>query len=362
MEIRTTRASLYNGLTKVAKAINQKSIQAIMTCVMIEVTDGGVTLMGNDLEIGIKSKIDADCVDRGSLAVEVGIFMNIVNKMNDGDITLIAEDGKLFIKSGKSKFEIPYKGTDDYPAIPDVDKGTYFSIDSRFFKDMVKQVSFAADMNASNRVMRGIYLTGSDDTLTAVALDGFRIAVRKLVVENLPEIKAIVPVKSMNDIAKILGDSNIDIWVTDKFIEIDDGETTIIARLIDGEYMDISKILGQETGIKTEIERKSLYDSIDRATLLVRDGNKKPVVFDITGNNMDISALTVSGSMNESIDISHEGEDIRIGFNPKYTMDALSAIEDDTIKAYFSSPKAPAVIKDDEGTYVYIVLPVNLGG
>ena len=360
MEVKTTKESLYSGLNKVSKAINQKSTQAIMTCVLIEAGED-ISLTGNNLEIGIRTIISGQIEDGGSIAVESKTLMDIVGKMPGGDITLTTKDNLLTIKGGKSKFSIAYRESTDYPAIPEIEDSKHFSMDSRFFKDIVRQVSFAAGVNSSNRVMNGIYFTSNEDVLTAVALDGFRIAIRNTVVGDMPEIKAIVPAKSIADVSKILGDSEIDVWVSDNHFEIDDGDTHIITRLIDGEYMDINRVISNETPISIEVGKKDLYDSIDRSSLLIKDGSKKPVVLNINGERIDISARATNGLMEETIDTIHYGDDLRIGFDPHFMLDTLSAIEDESIKVYFANPKSPAFIKDDEKTYVYVVLPVNIG-
>ena len=175
--------------------------------------------------------------------------------------------------------------------------------------------------------------------------------------------KVVVPGKTLNEISKILSgeiDDIVNIYFSKNHILFEFDQTIVVSRLIDGEYFRIDQMLSSDYETKIKINKKEFLDCIDRATLLVREGEKKPIIIEITDNSMELRIDSAMGSMNENIDIDKEGKDILIGFNPRFLIDALKVIDDETISIYLVNPKAPCFIRDDEENYTYLILPVNI--
>ena len=205
-------------------------------------------------------------------------------------------------------------------------------------------------------------INGSE--LKVVALDGHRIAIRKIdLKDNYNTQKVIVPGKTLNDISKILSgeaDKDVNIYFTKNHIVFEFDNTVVVSRLIEGEYFRIEQMLSNDYETKFSINKREFIECIDRATLLVKEGDKKPIVINIKDGTMELKISSYMGSMNEEIDIEKEGKDILIGFNPKFLLDALRVIEDETVNIYMMNSKAPCFIKNDEENYIYLVLPVNM--
>jgi DNA polymerase-3 subunit beta len=203
----------------------------------------------------------------------------------------------------------------------------------------------------------------NQDTLKLVSLDGHRISIRKVKLQkSYGSRKVVVPGKTLSDISKIISDStenNVDIFFTDKHILFEFDKTIVVSRLLEGEYFNIDQMLSSDYETKMTISRREMIDCIDRATLLVKEGDKKPVIISISDEKMELKINSTIGSMDEEIDIEKQGKDIIIGFNPKFLLDALRAIEDESIDIYMVNPKAPCFIRDKDSTYIYLVLPVN---
>jgi len=196
-----------------------------------------------------------------------------------------------------------------------------------------------------------------------VALDGHRISVRKISLKNsYDNKKVVVPGKTLNEVSKILpGDTDKDvvIFFTDKHIVFEFDNTIVVSRLIEGDYFNIDHMLSSDYETKVKINKKEFYDCIDRATLLVKEGDKKPIILNITDESLELKISSTIGSMNESIDIAKNGKDLMIGFNPKFLIDALRVIDEEEIDIYLVNPKTPCFIKDKENKYTYMILPVN---
>ena len=231
-------------------------------------------------------------------------------------------------------------------------------------KEMIRQTIFSIAVNENNRLMTGELFEIKDNCLKIVSLDGHRISIRKMPLKkDYADRKIVVPGKTLTEVSKILSgetDDDVRIFFTNNHIVFEFDETVVVSRLIEGEYYRIDQMLSSDYETKIKINKKECLDCIDRATLLVREGEKKPIIIEITDNSMELRIDSAMGSMNENIDIDKEGKDILIGFNPRFLIDALKVIDDETISIYLVNPKAPCFIRDDEENYTYLILPVNI--
>ena len=195
------------------------------------------------------------------------------------------------------------------------------------------------------------------------SLDGHRISIRNIELkQNYTSRKVVVPGKTLQEVSKILtgeAEDLVDIFFTDNHILFEFGSTKVVSRLIEGEYFHIDQMLSSDYETRLTINKRDLLDCIDRATLLVREGDKKPIIMKIEDGTMELKINSFIGSMDEEIEIAKEGKDILIGFNPKFFIDALRVIDGEEVTLYMVNPKAPCFIKDDDESYIYLILPVN---
>lgn len=201
-----------------------------------------------------------------------------------------------------------------------------------------------------------------ENKLRVVSLDGHRISIRYIEMKNhYDSKKVVVPARLAGNKQDYSGsaDEDVVIYITNNHIVFEFENTTVVSRLIEGEYFKIDQMLSSDYDTKVRINKRELLDCIDRATLLVKEGDKKPIIMNITDGNMELRINSFIGSMNEDIDIDKDGKDIMIGFNPKFFIDALRVIDEEEVNLYMVNPKAPCFIKDDDGKFIYLILPVN---
>ena len=267
------------------------------------------------------------------------------------------------IKCMKAKFNLPGKSGDDFVYLPEVKKDESITISQFTLKEVIRQTIFSISDNDSNKLMKGILFEINENKLTVVSLDGHRISIRNIELrKNYGSRKLIIPGKSLGEINKILSgeiEKEVNIYFTDKHVLFEFDNTIMVSRLIEGEYFEYNRMFSKKYDTKIEVNRKDLIESIERATLLVKEGDKKPVIFGIEDEVMEIRLNSTIGSMNDFIDIKKEGSSLQIGFNPKFLIEALRVIDDEEIKVYMMNPKEPCFISDDEKKYTYIILPIN---
>ena len=355
MELRIAKSYLSQGIQIVSKAVPSKTTMSILECILIDASGNEIRLIANDMELGIETVVPGLIIDRGIIAVDAQIFSNIVRKLPDNDVLIVTEGEKITITCEKAKFTILGKDGTDFAYLPEIEKKSEVKISQYMLRDLINRTIFSISGNESSGMMTGELMEIRDNRLRMVALDGHRIAIRNVELSNSYEDKkVIVPGKTLGEISKILsGDTEkfVSIYFTEKHAMFAFDDTRVVTRLIEGDYYRIDKMLSSSYQTRVTVQRKEF--------LLVKEEDKKPVIIMIRDDSMELKINTTIGSMDEVIEISKDGADMNIGFNPKFLIDALRAIESEEITIYLVSPKAPCFIRDSEDVYCYLILPVN---
>ena len=363
MKLVCSRLNLLNGVQTVSKAVPGKTTMSILQCILINASHD-IKLTANDMELGIETIVEGNIIEPGIVALDAKIFLEIVRKFPDGDIRIETDDTyQTVITSGNANIKIVGKSGEDFSYLPSIEKLDSIMISQFTLRELIRQTIFSISDNDTNKIITGELFEVNEDKLRVASSDGHRISVRKVYLKNsYPKKKVVVPGKALNEISKILSgdmDKDVVIFFTNKHIVFEFDNTTVVSRLIEGDYFSIDQMLSSDYETKVTINKRKLLDSIDRATLLVKEGDKKPIIINITDENMDLKINSTIGSMREVIDISKNGKDLMIGFNPKFFIDALRVIDEEEVDIYLVNPKAPCFIKDSEDSYVYMILPVN---
>ena len=364
MKFVCSKVNLLNGLQIVSKAVSNKTTMSILECILIDASTNEIKLTANDMEIGIETIIEGNIEERGIIALDARFFSDIVRKLPDSEVTIETDPSfKTVITCEKANFTIVGKSGEDFAYIPIIPRNEPIVISQFTLKEVIRQTIFSIADNENNKLMTGELFEIEENRLKVVSLDGHRISIRNIELkESYENKKVVVPGKSLIEISKIIPGSTeeqVNLFITDNHIIFEFDKTTVVSRLIEGEYFKIDQMLSSDYETKFKINKRELLDCIDRATLLVKEGDKKPIIMNITDGNMELKINSVIGSMEEDIEIGKEGKDILIGFNPKFFIDALRVIDEEEVTIYMVNPKAPCFIKDDNDKYIYLILPVN---
>lgn len=365
MKISCLKSNLLQGINIVSKAVSSKTAYPILSCILIEANNGTIKLTANDMEIGIESYVNGTVNEDGKVAIEAKLFSDIVRKLPDSEVLIDTnEDYKTTIRCEKAKFTISGKSGEDFSGLPSVAKNKCITISQFTLREIINQTIFSISDNENNKLMTGELFEVSNNKLSVVSLDGHRISIRNVELKGQNnDVKVVVPGKALSDISKIITggvDDEVNIYFTDNHILFEFDETKVVSRLIEGEYFRISHMLSVDYQIKIQINKKEFLDCIDRASLLIKESDKKPIKLSIEDKLLKLKIDSLMGSMNEEIDIQKEGNNLIIGFNPKFLMDAIRVIDDDTISIYMNNTKSPCIIKDDEESYIYLILPMGI--
>lgn len=364
MKFTASKSELLAAMNTAIRAVPSHTTMPVLYCVLMEAAGRGLTFTTNDMEMGIETHVDASILEEGVIAVEAKIFSDIIRKLPDQMITVESNSNlAVTIHCGKAKFSIGGQSGEDFSYLPNVDRDTEIELSQFALKNVIQETIFSIAGNENNKIMTGELFDVQRNVLRVVALDGHRIAMRRVPLEGENEpVRVIVPGKTLIEISKILTgeiDDRVHIYFSRNHMVFEMEKTRIVTRLIEGDYFNVDQMISTDYETKVTVNRMSFLSCIDRATLFVKEGDKKPIIIDIEDNTIRLSIESPLGSMDEELDMEKEGRDMTIGFNPRYMIDALRVIDDEEVTLYLVNPKAPCFIRDEAGSYTYLILPVN---
>jgi len=329
-------------------------------------SDNKLKLAASDLDLSIEKRIEVTAEEEGSVVVSARLFSDIIRKLPNEDILIEEqENNNIVIKCLASEFTIVGQPADEFPNIGEINEEKKLSLEKDILKEMIKKTSFAASIDESKGIIVGVLIEMEEESLNMVALDGFRMAITREVMKNEEKKKIIIAARILNEINKIISeneDSKEIFFILDekKAVFLLD-ETKIVLRLLEGEFIKYNDILPKEAKSRVIVNRTELLNSIERASLLAKEGKNNLIKLSIFRDKIIITSRSEEGNVKEEVFIEKEGSDLDIGFNSKYILDVLKAVNDEKIVMEFNTSVSPCLIKPMEGrTYEYLVLPVRI--
>ena len=355
---------LNTSLSIVSRALAVRSPKPILEGILFESCPQGLRLICTDLSLGIETVIPATFTEEGRIVLPGKLLCEIVRKLPGGTCDISVSDRlQATIRCASVRTTITGFDPVEYPELPQV-SGASFSMPQSTLRDMIGRTLFAIAVDESRPILTGCLMEIGKSEMRVVALDGFRLALRKENVQGPDsDVSAVVGGKVLGDIAKILSDSDEEVALcfSRSHVQMNMGATHIVARLLEGEFIRYRQIMPQEWQTRVTVSRADLSSAIDRASLIAREGKSNLVCFKIDGETLDVTSNSENGDMEEKIAVTTEGKDLAIAFNVRYITDVLKALSDDEVYMRFNSNVSPCVICPTEGdSYLYLVLPVRM--
>ncbi|MCE4051979.1 MULTISPECIES: DNA polymerase III subunit beta [Bacillaceae] len=367
--------NLVQGVQDVMKAITSRTTIPILTGIKIVATEEGVTLTGSDSDISIESFIPKEENDSviveiqrpGSIVLQAKFFSEIVKKLPTSQVELEVDNLQTVIRSGKSEFNLNGLDSEEYPHLPQISEENIFKIPTDLLKNIIKQTVFAVSTSETRPVLTGVNWKIENDDLICIATDSHRLALRKAKIDSNTEqsFNIVIPGKSLNELNRILDDHNepVEIVVTENQILFKAKHILFFSRLLEGNYPDTNRLIPTESKTEIVVNAKEFLQSIDRASLLAREGRNNVVKFSTIGEDViEISSFTpeIGKVVEELISESIQGEELKISFSAKYMMDALKALEGTEVKINFTGAMRPFVINPlNDDSILQLILPVR---
>ena len=359
MKFSCEKALLVSAVATTSRAVAAKSSIPAMEGILIE-ADTRLRLTGYDLEKGIQATVPAEIQEPGSLVLSARLFGEIIRKMPDDVVVFTAQNYMVNIKCGLSEFNI--LGTE----LPTVDQQNSLTLEQSVLRSMISQTLFAVSDNESRPIHTGSLFEVDKNGLTVVSVDGYRLALRREAVDKIDGAESfsfVVPGSALSEVEKICsGEGPVTISQGARHILFQAGETLLVCRRLEGEFLAYRNAIPRNNPIQVECNARTLLASIDRVSLIISEKLKSPLRCVFGDGMVSITTKTGIGDAADQCPITGDGQNLEIGFNNKYLMDALKAAPADKLKLEFSSGVAPCVILPAEGeeNFIYMVLPVRL--
>ncbi len=369
MKIVCEKEKILKAINSVTKAVASKTTMPILEGILIQTNDKEVKLTTYDLEIGIEYIIDADIKEQGATVVNAIMFSEIIRKLPDTEINIsLNEQNLLVIECEGSLYKLATMNPDEFPELPQINVENSIEIEQNTLKDMIRKTIFAVSNEENRPIFTGCLFEIKNNKLNVVAVDGFRLAWKsKFLQNNSNDFTAVIPGRTLNEVNKIILDSfdTIKIGVAKNQALFEMENCKLVTRLLDGEFLNYSSVIPENWETRIRVNRNNLQNCFERISLIsassIEKEKKYPVKVSIDIGKVTISCTNQTGDAKEEMYVSTEGQNLEAGFNPKYFLDALRAIDDEEIFVDFGTSISPCIIRPiDDGDYRYMILPIRL--
>lgn len=362
---------IIKALNSVVKGVASKTTMPILEGILIQTNDNEIKLTTYDLELGIEYLMECEVIEQGSTVVNAMMFTEIIRKLPDTEINIsINENNLLTIECEGALYKLATMNPDEFPELPKIEIEHSIELEQGALKNMIRKTIFAVSTEEIRPIFTGCLFEIKNNKLNVVAIDGFRLALRTI---NLPvpvqDFKAVIPAKTLNEVNKILTESfdMIKIGVAKNQAVFEMENCKIVTRILDGEFLNYSTVIPPNWQTRIRVEKANLQNSFERISLIssssIEKEKKYPVKVSVDIGKLTILCTNQTGDAKEEVFISTEGKNIDAGFNPKYFLDSLKAIDEEEIFIEFGTNVSPCIIRSVENNdYVYMILPIRLKG
>lgn len=359
------RQKLLEAVTRLQRIVGAKTSMPVLEGVLISAEQGKITLIAYNLEMGMKKEIYAKCDETGDIVINARLLSDILRRMNGIQVEISA-DSRLncHIKCGEATFDIMGMAAEDFPEMPNVGSGKTVTVEGKVLSDMVKGTFFATAQNEGAKpVLTGINVTIEDGIMQFVAIDGYRLAIRKQKVYISDDFSFIILGKAILEAVKLIDEEteNVEIRVGERLISFNVNGYEFISRLFEGEFVNYKKTIPEGNIQRVVVNTRELIDTVERVSLLISESFSTPVRCYFNELNVVFTCATSMGRATETFNTKLEGPNFEIGLNSRYLLEALKAAETEQVQILFNGPNNGVIIEPLEGDdFKYMIMPMRL--
>ena len=369
MKIVCYKDKILKAINSVVKGVASKTTMPILEGILIQTNDNEIKLTTYDLEIGIEYIMECEVKEQGSTVVNAIMFSEIIRKLPDTEIYISVNDKNLLeIECEGSLYKLATMNPDEFPELPKIEIENSIEVDQNVLKNMIRKTIFAVSSEESRPIFTGCLFEIENNKLSLVAVDGFRLALRSIYLnKQTNNFSAVIPGKTLNEVNKIISDSfepiKIGVAKNQALFEMDNCK--VVTRILDGEFLNYKNVIPSNWETRVKAEKSSLQNSFERVSLIssssVEKEKKYPVKVQVDIGKVIISCTNQTGDAKEELYVATEGKNLEAGFNPKYFLDSLKAIDDEEVYVEFGTSISPCLIKSvEDNDYTYMILPIRL--
>ena len=369
MKIVCYKDTILKAINSVVKAVASKTTMPILEGILIQTNDNEIKLTTYDLELGIEYVMYCEVTEQGSCVVNATMFSEIIRKLPDSEIHIRLNNNNLLeIECEGALYKLTTMNPDEFPELPKIEVENSIELEQGILKSMIRKTLFAVSTEENRPIFTGCLFEVENNKLNLVAVDGFRLALRSMYLPTKSNnLSAVIPGKTLNEVNKILLDSfeNVKIGIAKNQALFEMDNCKIVTRILDGEFLNYKTVIPSYWETRISANKNNLQNSFERISLIssssIEKEKKYPVKVSVDIGKVTISCTNQTGDAKEEIFVSSEGKNMEAGFNPKYFLDSLKAIDEEEIFVELGSSISPCLVKSVENNdYVYMILPIRL--
>ena len=362
------KEKILKGINSVINGVSNKTTMPILEGILIQTNDNEIKLTSYDLEIGIEYILEANVKEQGNTVVNAIMFSEIIRKLPNADIQIKINDNNLLeIECEGSLYKLATMNPEEFPELPKISIENSVKLEQTVLKNMIRKTIFAVSTEENRPIFTGSLFEVVNNKLNVVAVDGYRMAIKSKEVEEQNDFSCVIPGKTLNEVNKIISDSfdPIKVGITRNQALFEMENCKIVTRLLDGEFLKYSNTIPKNWETRIKVNKNIIQNCFERVLLIsassIEKEKKYPVKINIEVGKVTISCSNQTGDAKEEIIVETEGKDLEIGFNPRFFLDALKAIDDEEVLIEFGTNRAPCIIKPiEDGDYIYMILPIKM--
>jgi DNA polymerase-3 subunit beta len=366
MKFTCQKGVLQDAIAIASKAVTGNTNNPILKGILLESMNSQLRMTGADNDITIQTSIDVDFEELGSVVLDAKIFGDIIRNLPDDTIHIgIDTNLNTEINCQNVQFKIKGLNSDEYPKPIPINQEENFVIEQETLKNMIRQTIFSVSTDIVKPILTGVLFEINDDEISLVAVDGYRLALRKSKINaNSINLNVVVPAKALNEVLKLLGqDGEAKVYISNNYVLFDLGNSSVYSKLLDGEFLKYKDIIQSDFKTNVRVKTKNIQAGVERAALIIssKDNKSIPAKVDVKSDNIYIYAKSDIGEVYEEVPCLTKGKELQIGFNPRYLIDVLKNVEDEEIYINFGSSISPFIINSlTQDNYTYLILPIRL--
>lgn len=369
MKFSCSKDSLESAILFVQKAVKTNTTVPILDGILIQAENNAVKLTGYDLETGIEADVNADVYGDGSIVVNSRLFGDLIKEISDDTVTLSTNDrNALIVECDSGSMEIKGNSAENYPKIPTIENAVKIIVPQAMLKKMISRTIFAVSKDDSRQSLTGCFLESDGETISMVAIDGFRMALRRTSAgKDFPKMSYIIPGKALSESAKIFDDKNDDdeviIYSSENHLLFDVGHVRIVSRLIKGSFVAYNSLIQKNPKSVINVNKEDFFNAVRGvAPIIQNDDRRCPVRLSYNEGSscLVVSASSEYGKSERNVPATITGEPVDIDFNIRYILDVLKNIDDESINIEFNGVMGPCIFSPVEGNeFIYLILPIR---
>ena len=369
MKLVCEKEKILRGINSVINGVSSKTTMPILEGILLKTNDNELILTTYDLEIGIEYTLEAKIIEQGNTVVNATMFSEIIRKLPSKEIKISINENRLLeIECEGSLYKLATMNPDEFPELPKINVDNSIEIEQTILKNMIRKTIFAVSTEENRPIFTGCLFEVTDNKLNVVAVDGYRLAIKSNVInEKANNFSSVIPGKTLNEVNKIISDSfdTIKIGISRNQALFEMENCKLVTRLLDGECLKYSKAIPAAWETRIKVNKGNIQDCFERISLIsassIEKEKKYPVKVNIELGKVTISCANQTGDAKEELYVETEGKELEIGFNPRFFLDALKAIDDEEVYLEFGTNRSPCIIKPiEEGNYIYMILPIKM--